>query len=200
MRCSSVAKVSITAPGWRSASSATTVGEVFLNAACSSGVATRTWRGRGRCSVHSIALSASQPRCSATWASPSSAAMTAATFFAVQTPPSSGGVFSRSRSLSSISGVNTVVGLAPLPRRRSPRLDGPKALYRASSCSTQRRAKPVSAAVSAQLRPCAKQPDHLVMPSLRRIPARPISRLQLSQAEVPRHMRHACLRYRWSRP
>ena len=81
--------------------------------------------------------------------------MTAATFFAVQTPPSSGGVFSRSRSLSSISRVSTVVG-APLPRRRSPRLDGPKALYRASSCSTQRRAKPVSAAVSAQLRPCAK--------------------------------------------
>ena len=80
--------------------------------------------------------------------------MKAATFFAVQTPPSSGGVFTRSRSLSSISGVKSRA-LAPLPRRRSPRLDGPKALYRASSCSTQRRANPVSAAVSVKLRPCA---------------------------------------------
>jgi hypothetical protein len=103
------------------------LGEVFLNAACSSGVAARAWRGRGRCSVHSIARKASQPRCSATRTSPSSAAMKTATFFAVHTPPSSGGLFSRSRSLSSISGVSSV-GLAPLPRRRSPRLDGPKAL------------------------------------------------------------------------
>ena len=53
--------------------------------------------------------------------------MKAATFLAVQTPPSSGGRFSRSRSAASIAGVSTV-GAAPLPRRRSPRLDGPKAL------------------------------------------------------------------------
>lgn len=53
--------------------------------------------------------------------------MKAATFLAVQTPPSSGGDFSRSRSLSSIPGVKSR-GLAPLPRRRSPRLAGPKAL------------------------------------------------------------------------
>lgn len=53
--------------------------------------------------------------------------MKAATFFAVQTPPSSGGVFNRSRSLASISGVKSF-GFAPLPRRRSPKLAGPKAL------------------------------------------------------------------------
>jgi hypothetical protein len=130
------------------------LGELFLNAACSSGVAARACRGRGRCSVYSTALSASQPRCSATWARPRTAAMKAAAFFAVQTPPSSGGVPSRSRTRASTSGVR-IVGGAPLPRRRSPRLVGPKALYRASSCSIQRRANPVSPAVSATVRPCA---------------------------------------------
>jgi hypothetical protein len=53
--------------------------------------------------------------------------MKAATFGAVQTPPSSGGVFTRSRTRASTSGVSTVAG-APLLRRRSPRLVGPKAL------------------------------------------------------------------------
>lgn len=80
--------------------------------------------------------------------------MKAATFFAVQSPPSSGGRFTRARSRASTSGVR-IVACAPLPRRRSPRLVGPKALYRASSCSIQRRANPVSAAVSATVRPCA---------------------------------------------
>ena len=102
------------------------LGEVFLNAACSSGVATSACCGRGRCSVHSTARSASQPRCSETLR-PSSAAMKAATFFEVHTPPSSGGAFSRSLSLPSIASVSTVAA-APLPRRRSPRLLGPKAL------------------------------------------------------------------------
>ncbi len=100
--------------------------EPFLKASCSSGVAASACCGRGRWIVLPIARSASQPRCSATLR-PSSAAMKAATFFAVQTPPSSGAVFSRSRTASSISGVSTV-GAAPLPRRRSPRLDGPNAL------------------------------------------------------------------------
>jgi hypothetical protein len=102
-------------------------GEFFLNAACSSGLAARTCRGRGRWMVQPMARRASQPRCGATEASPSSPAMTAATFFAVQTPPSSGGVFTRSRSIARTSGVSRV-GLAPLLRRKSPRLDGPKRL------------------------------------------------------------------------
>ncbi len=102
------------------------LGKVFLNAACSSGVAASACSGRGRCKVHSIALSASQPRCSETLR-PSSPAMKAAAFFEVHTPPSSGGAFSRSRSLSSTSDVSTCAA-APLPRRRSPRLPGPKAL------------------------------------------------------------------------
>lgn len=102
------------------------LGKVSLNAACSSGVATSACCGRGRCSLHSIALSASQPRCSETLR-PSSPAMKAATFFEVQTPPPSGGVRNRSRSLASTSGVSTVAA-APLPRLRSPRLFAPKAL------------------------------------------------------------------------
>lgn len=125
IRCSSVAKVSTVAPGWRAASSATTSAS-FLNAACSSGDAASAWRGRGRWIVQPIARSASQPRCSATWR-PSSAAMNIATFFAVQTPPSSGGCRTRSRTAASSAGVSTV-GAAPFPRRRSPRLPGPKAL------------------------------------------------------------------------
>ncbi|WP_245243281.1 sigma factor [Pararhodobacter sp. SW119] len=63
----------------------------------------------------------------ATRGTPSVAAITAATFFAVHTLPSSGGVFTRSRSIASTSGVR-IFGFAPLPRRRSPRLDGPKRL------------------------------------------------------------------------
>ena len=70
--------------------------KLFLNAACASGVAACAACGRGRGSVQPIARSASQPRCPATRASPSLAAITSATFFAVQTPPSSGGVFTRS--------------------------------------------------------------------------------------------------------
>lgn len=102
------------------------LGKVFLNAACSWGVATSACCGRGRRSVHSIAMSASQPRCSETLR-PSSPAMKAATLFEVQTPPPSGGAFSRSRSFASTSGVSTVAAV-PLPCRRSPRLVGPKQL------------------------------------------------------------------------
>jgi len=101
--------------------------EVFLNAACSSGLAARTWRGRGRWIVQPIARSASQPRCSATRSRPRVAAIAAATFFAVQTPPPSGGLFTRSRSIARTSAVR-IFGWAPLPRRRSPSEDGPKRL------------------------------------------------------------------------
>ena len=55
------------------------------------------------------------------------AAITAATFLAVQTPPPSGGVFTRSRSIAKISGVR-IRGFAPFRRRRSPSEDGPKRL------------------------------------------------------------------------
>ena len=102
------------------------LGEVFLNAACSAGVAASACCGRGRCSVHSIARRASQPRCPETLR-PSSPALKAATFFEVHTPPPSGGVRNRSRSFASTSAVSTVAA-APLPRLRSPRLAGPKAL------------------------------------------------------------------------
>jgi hypothetical protein len=102
------------------------LGELFLNATCSSGDAASACRGRGLWIVQPIARSASQPRCSAI-RRPSSAAMNAATFRAVQTPPSSGGRRTRSRTAASIAGVSTV-GAAPFPRRRSPRLPGPKAL------------------------------------------------------------------------
>jgi hypothetical protein len=127
MRCASVAKASITAPGWRSASSATISASFLRTWLAPPGVAARAWRGRGLWIVQPIARSASQPRCSATFASPSSAAMTAATFLELQTPPSSGGVFSRSRSMSRTSAVR-IVASAPLPRRRSPNEDGPNAL------------------------------------------------------------------------
>jgi hypothetical protein len=102
------------------------VAKLFLNSACSSGVGARTCCGLGRWTVQPMLRSASQPRCSAT-ERPSSAAMKAAAFFAVHTPPSSGGCINRSRSRSRSAGVSTD-GDAPLPRRRSPRLDGPKAL------------------------------------------------------------------------
>ena len=120
-------------------------GEFFLNAACSSGLAARTCRGRGRWMVQPMARRASHPRCGATEANPSSPAMTAATFAAVHTPPSSGGVFTRSRSIARTSGVRRV-GLAPLLRRRSPRLDGPKRLQRSTSSSTEAAARSRSAA------------------------------------------------------
>ena len=101
--------------------------EPFLNASCASGVAAPACCGRGRWIVQPMARSASQPRCSATRATPSAAAITAATFLAVQTPPPSGGVFTRSRSIAKISGVR-IRGFAPFRRRRSPSEDGPKRL------------------------------------------------------------------------
>jgi hypothetical protein len=69
------------------------LGKAFLEAACSSGVAARTWLGRGTWMVQPIVRKASQPRCSATRSRPSSAAMKAATFRALHSPPSSGGRF-----------------------------------------------------------------------------------------------------------
>lgn len=125
-----------------------------LSSACASGRAARACRGRGAWIVQPIARSASQPRCSATEASPSSVASTAATFLEVQTPPSSGGLVSRSRSIAGTEGVR-IVAFAPFPRRRSPREVGPKRLQRPSSSSTQRGTKPVSRAVSVTGRPGA---------------------------------------------
>ena len=103
------------------------LGELFLNAACSSGVAARACRGRGLWIVQPIARSASQPRCSATRApelgrhegrhllrGPDPAVVGRASSAAPAAPRASAGV--------------STVGAAPLPRRRSPRLDGPKAL------------------------------------------------------------------------
>jgi hypothetical protein len=101
--------------------------EAFLKASCFSGVAALACCGRGRWIVQPIARSASQPRCSATRSTPSAAAIIAATFLAVQTPPSSGGSLTLSRNIARISGVR-IRGFAPFRRRRSPNDDGPKRL------------------------------------------------------------------------
>lgn len=79
------------------------------------GLARPHLRPRFRLTVQPIARKASQPRCSAMPASPSVAAITAATFFAVQTPPSSGGLFTRSRSIARISGVRMRGSPSPIP-------------------------------------------------------------------------------------
>src|SRR3954467_770483 len=102
-------------------------GQLFLNASRSSGVAEAGWRGRGFCTDQPIALSASQPRCGKTAASPSSPAIQAAPFGLVHKPPSGGGSRRRALSFSSRSGLRTE-GLAPFRRRRSPRACGPPAL------------------------------------------------------------------------
>src|SRR3954452_5791948 len=101
--------------------------ELFLNASRSSGVAEAGWRGRGFCTDQSIALSASQPRCGTTAASPSSLAIQAATFRLDHRPPSDGGVASRSGNRARSSGRSTL-GALPLRRRKSPRASGPWAL------------------------------------------------------------------------
>src|SRR5690349_20092743 len=123
-------------------------GELFLNASCSSAVARAGCSGRGTWTDHPTARSASRPRWTATEASPSSSAIHAATLRLVHSPPSAGGPASRSRSPSSSSGFR-IVGLAPLPRRRSPSASGPRALYRASSFSTHRTPNAVVEATSA---------------------------------------------------
>src|SRR3954469_7596019 len=79
--------------------------QLFLNASRSSGVAAAGWRGRGFGTDQLIALSASQPRCGKTAASPSSPAIQAATFGLVHNPPSGGGSSRRALSLSSRSGL-----------------------------------------------------------------------------------------------
>src|SRR3954465_6095744 len=143
-------------------------GELFLNASCSSAVARAGCSGRGTCTDHPSARSASQPRWTATEASPSPSAprgpppegtpspppIHAATLRLVHSPPSAGGPASRSRSLSSSSGFR-IVALVPLRRRRSPSASGPPALYRASSFSTHRTPNAVVAATSATSWPFA---------------------------------------------
>src|SRR5829696_8974955 len=101
--------------------------QLFLNASRSSGVAEAGWRGRGFCTDQWIALSASQPRWGNTAASPSSPAIQAATLGPVHSPPSDGGVASRSGSRARSSGRSTL-GTPPLRRRKSPRASGPWAL------------------------------------------------------------------------
>ena len=61
-------------------------GQPFSKAALSSGVAEAGWRGRGFCTDQPIAFRASQPRCGATRASPSSEAIQAATVGLVHSP------------------------------------------------------------------------------------------------------------------
>src|SRR3954463_10463255 len=129
-------------------------GELFLNASRSSAVARAGCSGRGTWTDHPSARSASQPRWTATEASPSSSAIHAATLRLLHSPPSGGGSARRARSLSSSSGFR-IVGPVPLRRRRSPSASGPPALYRASSFSTHRTPNAVVAATSATSWPFA---------------------------------------------
>src|SRR5271166_1949698 len=103
------------------------VGEFFLNAAASSGVADLGFFGRGVWIDQSSAFNASHPRCVATFVRSSSCANHAATFELVQTPPSAGGSLNRTRSFSSSSGFK-IVAVAPFRRRKSPSASGPSAL------------------------------------------------------------------------
>ena len=103
------------------------VRQLFLNAAASSGEADFGFFGRGVWIDMPQAFNASQPRWTATRSSPSSRAMKTATLALVHKPPSSGGSFKRTRSLSRTSGFNTLA-VAPLRRRRSPKDSGPSAL------------------------------------------------------------------------
>ena len=103
------------------------LGEFFLKASSSSSVAAFGLRGRGFWIDQPIARNASQPRCGASEASPSSPAIQRATLPLVQTPPSDGGSPKRKRRRCKSSAVKTFAG-APLPRRRSPIAEGPSAL------------------------------------------------------------------------
>ena len=83
---------------WRSgrfaASLATAASRFFFNAATSSGVADFGFFGRGVWIDMPQVVGASQPRWAATFSSPGSRAMKAATFALVHKPPSSGGSLS----------------------------------------------------------------------------------------------------------
>ena len=103
------------------------LGDFFLKASCSAALAAFGLRGRGFWIDQPIAFSASQPRCGASFSSPSSSAIQRATLPLVQSPPSGGGSFKRTRSRSNNSGFRTVATLR-LSRRRSPRAAGPNAL------------------------------------------------------------------------
>ncbi len=98
-----------------------------LKAARCSGVAARVCRGRGACGDQPIRRSASQPRCGCALASPRRRAIQAATLGPLHTPPSSGGVRTRSAKAESTPSVSRLAAL-PLRRRRSPSAAGPEAL------------------------------------------------------------------------
>src|SRR5271169_6289305 len=99
------------------------VGEFFLKASCSSGVAAFGFLGRGFWIDQPIARKASQPRCGATEAKPSSPASQFAALPLVHTPPSGGGAARRVRKRARSSGFRIVADV-PLRRRRSPNADG----------------------------------------------------------------------------
>lgn len=103
------------------------VRELFLNAAASSGEADFGFFGRGAWVDQPIAFSASQPRCGATGAKPSSAAIQPATLRLDHAPPPGGGSRRRSRSFAKSSGFKIVADV-PLWRRKSPSASGPSAL------------------------------------------------------------------------
>lgn len=103
------------------------IGEFFLKAAASSGDADFGFRGRGDWIDQPIALSASQPRCGESLASPSCPAIQLAALALVHRPPDGGGALSRSFKAAKSPGVSTE-GFAPLLRRRSPSATGPSPL------------------------------------------------------------------------
>jgi hypothetical protein len=92
------------------------LGDFFLKAPSSSGVAAFGLRGRGFWIDQRIAFSASQPRCGASFSKPSSSAIQRATLALVHKPPSGGGSLKRARSRSNNS-VFRIVATLPLSRR-----------------------------------------------------------------------------------
>ena len=124
-------------------------GQLFLNAARSSGVAEAGWRGRGFCTDQPIAFSASQPRWGKTAASPSSPAIQRATFELVHSPPSDGGVASRSGNRARSSGRSTpgalpCAGASRPGHRARVRCSGPAAARSSAGRSSSPRRHPRS--------------------------------------------------------
>ena len=98
------------------------------------------------------------PRRSAILRTPSAAAIAPATVLELQTPPPSGGVFSRSREPCRAPPASGPSPSPAAPPAVPPSEDGPKTLRRAGRSSIRRGATLVGRAASATVRPCARSP------------------------------------------
>ena len=105
---------------------------------------------------------------------------------------SSGGVFSRSSRRASTAGVSTVAA-APFFRRgrRGSRPEGVVAFQQLLHPAPREARQPSYLGAAPSL---CQQPDHLIVPRQDGVLAAPVSCLQLLDAEMTRHLRHACPR------